>query len=138
MNPKQMSPQPASGLNLGDIYYIVFRRKWLILSASLLGFIAAGVVHALWPIKYVSVAELYIGYIIDAATPDSPGSAAQPTAWNQGATILNSELRIVQSRDLAWAVAESIRPGGHPEEGRCNQFGQCGCRGGHHSGWFEG
>ena len=57
MNPKQMSPPPVAGLNLGDVYYIVFRRKWLILGFSLLGFVAAAVIHARWPVKYVSVAE---------------------------------------------------------------------------------
>ncbi len=110
MNPKQMSPPPASGPNLGDIYYILFRRKWLILGFSLLGFVAAGLVLARWPVKYVSVAELYIGYVIDAQAPDSPGSEARPMMGDQRATILNSELTIVQSFDLAKAVAESIGP----------------------------
>ncbi len=34
-------------MSLGDIYYILFRRKWVILGVSLLGFIAAGVAFCL-------------------------------------------------------------------------------------------
>ncbi len=105
-----MPQQPASGLNLGDIYYILFRRKWLILGFSLLGFVAAGVVHSLWKPKYTSVAEIYIGYILqDASVPSATGAEVRPMA-DQGAAILGTELKIVQSLDLAKEVAKTIGP----------------------------
>jgi len=98
-------------MGLGDIYYILFRRKWVILSVSLLGFIAAGVTYAVWRPKYQSVAELYIGYVADAPTPDmTTGPDIRPVAIDRGATILNTELQIVQSLDLARQVAETIGP----------------------------
>jgi Mrp family chromosome partitioning ATPase/uncharacterized protein involved in exopolysaccharide biosynthesis len=110
MNPKQTSPPPVSGLSLGDIYYILFRRKWVILSVSLLGFIAAGVTYVEWRPNYQSVAQLYIGYDPDAQIPDTASPDLHPMIADRGATILGSELVIVQSFDLARSVAESIGP----------------------------
>jgi len=97
-------------MSLGDIYYILFRRKWLILGASLLGFIAAGVVYALLPVKYQSVAELYIGYVVNVKPLDATGPDSSPLVRDPGAMILNSELQILKSLDLAKAVAETEGP----------------------------
>ena len=54
MNPKQTSPPPPAGISLDEIYYILFRRKWVILGFSLLGFIAAGLGVALVPLMALS------------------------------------------------------------------------------------
>ena len=58
MNQKQSAAPPPPLLGLENIYLSLFRRKWVILSLSLLGFIAAGVVYALWPVTYQSIAEI--------------------------------------------------------------------------------
>jgi len=94
---------------LGDIYYLLFRRKWVILSVSLLGFIAAGVIFVVWHPMYKSVAEVYIGYDPDAPTPDMAGAEVRP-AIDAGSTILATELKIVRSFDLAKEVAEAVGP----------------------------
>jgi uncharacterized protein involved in exopolysaccharide biosynthesis/Mrp family chromosome partitioning ATPase len=124
MNPKQMPPQPAPGLNLGDIYYILFRRKWLILGCALLGFVAAGVAYARFPLKYVSVAELYIGYVTEMQTPYATGRDANSMIPRSSeASILNTELEIVQSFDVLEAVAETLGPGAILGEGAATNAG---------------
>ena len=96
-------------MSLEDIYYILFRRKWVILGVSLLGFIAAAAAYAARKPMYKSVAEIYIGYVADAPIPDTAGGPARP-AMDPGATILGTELKIVQSFDVAKQVAEAIGP----------------------------
>jgi uncharacterized protein involved in exopolysaccharide biosynthesis len=96
-------------MSSGDHRSVLLRRKWVILGVSLLGFIAAGVTYAVWPVPYVSVAEMYIGGVTDAPTPDTAVRETPPLN-DQGEAVLNSELRIVRSFDLARQVAEVIGP----------------------------
>ena len=97
-------------MSLGDIYYILFRRKWVILVFSLLGFIAAGAFYFLFPPSYQSFAAVWIGYEVDSPPPDMAGLDARPVMQDRGATILNSEIQLLQSFDLAKKVAETIGP----------------------------
>jgi len=97
-------------MSLGDIYYILFRRKWVILGFTLLGLIAAGVTYVVWNPGYQSVAELYIGYVADAQAPDITGSEIHNQPIDRGALILNSEIKILLSFDVAKQVADTIGP----------------------------
>ena len=81
-------------LSLEDIYYIIFRRKWVIVGMALLGFIAAGVAYYQLPTKYRSYAEVYIPYITQAQPVDAGGSELHPVR-DPGAAILNSELHFI-------------------------------------------
>jgi len=109
MNPKQTSPPPPAGISLDEIYYILFRRKWVILGFSLLGFIAAGVALAVKHPNYRSVAELYIRYVAETR-PSETGIETHAVQPDSGALILNSEISILKSFDLAKQVAETIGP----------------------------
>jgi len=61
---KERDPQP-SGMNVGDIYYVLFRHKWKILLCSAAGVLASGFLLLLKPPGYKSEAKLLIRYVLD-------------------------------------------------------------------------
>jgi Mrp family chromosome partitioning ATPase/uncharacterized protein involved in exopolysaccharide biosynthesis len=110
MNPKQTPPHPASGLNSADVLYILFRRKWVILGFSLLGFAGAGLAFKLMPLKYQSAAELLITYVPAPTIYGPTGVETQIKTETTGPTILNSEISIIKSYDVARSVTDTIGP----------------------------
>ena len=110
MNPKQ-APPPAPGMNLGDIYYILFRHKWLIGILSLVAVAAAILVYLLLPMPYRSEAKLLIKYVKESRPPEQTSPDSQVTSPDsRGANIINSEIEILTSFDLAEQVADAIGP----------------------------
>ncbi|HET7625802.1 MAG TPA: Wzz/FepE/Etk N-terminal domain-containing protein [Verrucomicrobiae bacterium] len=110
MNEKpHQSPSP--GLNLGDIYHTLFRHKWKILIIWAIGITAAVAMWELWPAKYQSEAKLFVRYVEDNTSPDPTGaqSSVQKTG-QRGADIIDSEIQILTSYDLALQVADAVGP----------------------------
>src|SRR5579872_1852736 len=100
MNPKDTSPPP--GLPLADIYYVVFRHKWLIGAAFVVGLLAAAITYLTWPKVYESRAKLYVQYVLDEKAPNPLSRDA--TVRDLGAdasAVINNELAILGSYDLA-------------------------------------
>ena len=65
----------------------------------------------LWPFPYSSEARLFIRYVSDTRTPsDIAGQANVKLPDSRGANIVNSELEILSSRDLALQVASNLGP----------------------------
>jgi len=100
----------ALGISLGDVYFVLFRRKWLILACTLLGFLAAA---ALWkqPLLYQSQAKLLVRYVLETRSPSALGTDPQvrsPDASGDG--VINSEVEILTSTDIAREVAQLIGP----------------------------
>jgi Mrp family chromosome partitioning ATPase/uncharacterized protein involved in exopolysaccharide biosynthesis len=96
---------------LRDVYYILFRHKWMIAILCLLGIASSTGVFTLWPFPYTSEARLFIRYVSDARTPsDIAGPANVKLPDTRGASIVNSELEILSSRDLAVQVASNLGP----------------------------
>ena len=112
MTNRQPTPtEPSLGLSVGDIYYILFRHKWKILLLSLAGFVAAGVFYYLNPPPYRSEAELWVKYVQQPGTLTVAGSDQKvivPDA--RGGDIINTEIRIMTSMDLAEQVATNLGP----------------------------
>jgi polysaccharide biosynthesis transport protein len=99
----------ATGLSLADIYYTLFRHKWKIIGLSAAGFLAAGLVYLLQPPVYMSEAKLFIRYVLEARLPSGIGGDPQiKTLDSGGANIINSEIEIMKSLDLADQVVEAI------------------------------
>jgi uncharacterized protein involved in exopolysaccharide biosynthesis/Mrp family chromosome partitioning ATPase len=109
--PIPLNGQPAaSALSLDDIYFTLFRHKWLILAFVCLGFLGVGAVRLLRPPPYVSKAKLMVLYVNDI----KPGN----TASNQdeqfmpidpgGEAVLNSEIEIIKSIDVAERVVDQV------------------------------
>jgi Mrp family chromosome partitioning ATPase len=125
MNTRQQgSPQPppaSAPIKLHDIYYTLFRHKWMIAILVALGVGSALAIHWLWPFPYISQAELFIRYIQDISDPTSmDGTATRlKSPDDRGANILNTELKVLTSADIYEQVATNIGPGkimAKPEE----------------------
>lgn len=103
------SKSPSMGL--GDIYFVLFRHKWLVLSSLGAGLLAAVVLFFLDSPKYRSDARLLIRYVRDTKTENPMGNDSQvKSPDSRGENILNSEIEILTSRDLAEKVASLVGP----------------------------
>jgi uncharacterized protein involved in exopolysaccharide biosynthesis/Mrp family chromosome partitioning ATPase len=101
------------GLKLGDIYYVLFRHKWKILLSALLGIGGAAWFFFVEDPLYISEAKLLVRYVRDLRTIDSVPGAGQGQLRSPdrgGDSIINSELEILTSRDLAEEVAGVVGP----------------------------
>lgn len=97
-------------MELGDIYFTLFRHKWRILLCSLAGFVAAAAVYKLRPPPYQSEAKLFIRYVITEGKPLTPGrdEAITKSPDQRGETIISSETEILTSLDLAETVVKNV------------------------------
>jgi polysaccharide biosynthesis transport protein len=101
---------PSAGLNLNDIYFILFRRKWIIILFGLLGIAAAAGVFVVQKPTYRSDSKLLVRYVVEDKSL-MPGDTSQVRSPDsQGTTIINSEIQILTSLDLLAQVAESVGP----------------------------
>lgn len=112
MNNKNVGA-PASGLDLREILYIVFRHKWMIGLVSLAAIAAAASLPFVHPMPFQSEAKLYIKYVLerDRSETQLGGTDTQVKSPDErGENILNSELEILTSFDLAQQVVGVIGP----------------------------
>ncbi|HEY3913012.1 MAG TPA: Wzz/FepE/Etk N-terminal domain-containing protein [Verrucomicrobiae bacterium] len=108
--PALPPPPPIAMISARDIYYIFFRHKWLIGIIALVGIVTSIVVRQMTPIYYSSQAKLMVKYIIDTQPLTSTGADAQVSSLNSGDAILNAELDMLKSHDVAEHVAQAIGP----------------------------
>lgn len=103
-----IQPEPDAGMHLNDILFILFRHKRLIFLSSLAGIVAAVLFYTHCPI-YESQAKLMVRYVLERSAVDKvdsgPTSAIMGTV---GDSIINSEVEILTSADLAEQVAETV------------------------------
>jgi succinoglycan biosynthesis transport protein ExoP len=106
-----LAPQ-SPGMQVGDIYYILFRHKWTILVCSLVGFSLAAAFYKLNPPPYESRAKLFVRYVVAENKPlDPTGEVANMKSPDmRGETIMSAEREILTSFDVAKQVAEAIGP----------------------------
>ncbi|HTV40894.1 MAG TPA: Wzz/FepE/Etk N-terminal domain-containing protein [Candidatus Sulfotelmatobacter sp.] len=101
---------PAAGISLGDIYYTIFRHKWKIVAMSLMGFVAAAAIYHVKAPLYQSQAELLIKYVPES-TEGLVGDDQHVIVPNSdGGEVINSEIRILTSLDVAEDAASNIGP----------------------------
>ena len=97
-------------MSLNDIYFILFRRKWVIILFGLLGIGAAGFLYTKYKPVYRSDAKLLVRYVVEDK-PIMPGENSQVRQPDSGgAGIINSEIQILTSLDLLAEVAEAVGP----------------------------
>jgi len=100
----------APSMTLGDVYYTLFRHKWKIILCSAIGLAAALALYRFQPPPYQSEAKLFIRYVTEGKALSAPGDDAKTISPQRGDTIINSELQILTSLDLAKQVATAIGP----------------------------
>jgi uncharacterized protein involved in exopolysaccharide biosynthesis/Mrp family chromosome partitioning ATPase len=98
-------------MTVGDIYYVVFRHKWKIILLSLAGVLAAAAFYFRNPPPYQSQAELLIQYVPQAGNLPLMGSDLKVIVPDsRGEDIINSEIQILTSLDVAEEAATNIGP----------------------------
>ena len=108
-NRPPTQPEPPAGLNVGDIYYVVFRHKWKILILSLMGILAAIAYYFAQTPPYQSQAELWIQYVQQPGNLSAPGNDKNVIlADARGLDVINTEIRIMTSLDLAQEAATNL------------------------------
>ncbi len=105
------NPTPPPGLTLRDVWFVLFRHKWKILLISSLGVIAAAGVFLFTPPIFESDAKLFIKYVQELKTPTQTANDTRIKSPDlRGENVINTELDILTSLDLAQTVADSIGP----------------------------
>ncbi len=98
----------SPGMSLSDIYYVLFRHKWKILCFSAAGLVAAAGIYSFKPPLYTSAAKLYVRYVEDARLPNGTGNSQIKLPDARGENIINSEVEILTSLDIAREVVDAI------------------------------
>lgn len=101
----------ADGFGVDDVFYTLFRHKWLVLSFVCLGLVAALVLRLVKPPLYQSDAVLSVPYVVDTKPVNTanPDTQITPTSYG-GLAVIQSEIEILNSFDVCILVAERIGP----------------------------
>ena len=107
---ENLSTSTASSLQLGDIYYVIFRHKWKIVLCTIAGIAAAFAFYQENPPPYSSTAELFIRYVTESRgiRPTGEEELERKTPGQRGDTTLASEQAILTSLNVAKQVAQTI------------------------------
>ncbi|MEI8037521.1 MAG: Wzz/FepE/Etk N-terminal domain-containing protein [Verrucomicrobiota bacterium] len=90
-----------------DVLFVLCKHKWKILFLSALGCGAAAAVFFKQIPMYQSQAKLLVRYVLERGSVD-PYEAQTSPGGRPGNDIINTEIEILTSMDLALAVAEKI------------------------------
>jgi polysaccharide biosynthesis transport protein len=101
---------PPPGLKLADIYYVLFRKKWLMAAFLAASMIAGVIAYFVQRPTYFSEAKLLVRYVVDTKSVATGAGAQMRSPDNGGESIINSELEILNSMDLCKEVAELVGP----------------------------
>jgi uncharacterized protein involved in exopolysaccharide biosynthesis len=100
--------QQPSGMNLNDVIFIMIRHKWKIVLFALAGLASAAAIYFFLPSKYESQAKLLVRYVVERSAVDGVGNKDGEQGGAPSENVLNSELEILKSSDLALQVAQTI------------------------------
>src|SRR5205807_5652973 len=111
MAETRREPQHHSGMHLSDILFALFKRKWTVILFALLGIIAAAAFYFLYPPVYESQAKLLVRYVLERSAIDPiEAEKAAATSSNYTDRVIDAEIEILTSWDLAVQVAQAIGP----------------------------
>src|SRR5882757_5284672 len=103
--------QHHSGIHLSDILFALFKRKRTIILCAVVGIIAAAAFYLFYPPVYESQAKMLVRYVLERSAVD-PIEAEKAAAASSNYTdrVIDAEIEILTSWDLAVQVAETIGP----------------------------
>src|SRR5436309_6455077 len=104
-------PQHHSGIHQSDILFALFKRKRIIILCAAVGIIAAAAFYFLYPPVYESNARLLVRYVLERRAVDPIDNTNPPNATGKTTdSIIDAEVQILTSWDLAIQVADAIGP----------------------------
>jgi uncharacterized protein involved in exopolysaccharide biosynthesis len=98
---------PPSGMNVGDVFFMLLRHKWKIILFGLAGFGIAARIYFTAPPLYESQGKLLVRYVVDRSAVDGLDSGIR-TPTPEDHALINSEVEILTSLDLIRQVVEAI------------------------------
>jgi len=105
------SSEARPGLQISDVYYVLFRHKRKIAAIAALALaVAAAMVKFMAP-PYQSEAKLLIHYVMETKSPTVRGNGTESQIMSsdpRGESIINTEMEILRSFDLARQVATNV------------------------------
>lgn len=104
---KSQKQAPVEAFGVHDVLYILFKHKWKIILLSLMGFGAAAFVYTNRVPLFQSQAKLLVRYVLNRNSVDEAQSQVNQ-AGGLGNQVINTEIEILTSEDLALAVAEAV------------------------------
>src|SRR5947208_1233336 len=109
---REMHQHPQhSGINLNDIFFALFKRKWTILLCAAVGMLVAAAFYFLYPPVYESQAKLLVRYVLERSGVDPiEAEKAGAAAGTEADRVIGAEIEILTSWDLAVQVAHAIGP----------------------------
>jgi len=116
MNNIRQNEEPAAGVSLDDVSFIVFRlisrHKWKIILLTLIGLAAAAAYSHYKKSPYESGAKLMVRYVSDSRSmnPVDNNSSMMVGLNELGSFVMAGEQEILNSFDLAKQVAVNIGP----------------------------
>ena len=103
--------QQHSGIHLSDILFALFKRKRTIILCAVVGIIAAAAFYFFYPPVYESQAKLLVRYVLERSAVDPiEAEKAAAASSNYADRVIDAEIEILTSWDLAVQVAEAIGP----------------------------
>jgi uncharacterized protein involved in exopolysaccharide biosynthesis/Mrp family chromosome partitioning ATPase len=96
-----------SAFTFDDACFVVTKHRWLIVGVTAIGLAAAVTTYFRREAFYQSEAKLLIRYVLERGTIDPYQSQSDPDA-NPGGGVINTEIEIIRSADLASDVAERL------------------------------
>ena len=121
-------------LNLDEILFILFRHKWKILLCAAIGVALAANTYLHYQPSYESEAKLMLRYVVDRSAVDSIDSQPKTPGVSSGDSLINAEIEILTSWDLAEQVAGAIGIDRFPgPNGEVKQSHRCS----EHSPWLN-
>lgn len=102
----------GAGITPADVYFILFRQKWVILIFSLLGILGACLLlFVVKPPQYQSQALISIRYVVEGKSLNPPGDQSNTRPLDErSSSIINTEIAVLHSWDLAKQVAQAMTP----------------------------
>jgi len=112
MNPDQTEfsdeERTARGFSLDDMFFTLFRHKWLILFFTCMGIGGAVAVYFVRPPRYESTAKLKVRYVLENRGVSPPGQEAVVKMSEPIGNVIDSEAQILRSLNVAEQVVDLI------------------------------
>lgn len=105
---QKTAPTPSKGgLGLQDILFVLFKHKWKILGIGVLGIGAAATVYVTQKPLFESHSRILVKHVIQRGGADGVDSQVE-AGGRSGEQVINTEMVILRSGDLAADVAQSV------------------------------
>lgn len=111
MSPSENASEevaPSGGLAFGDILFILFRHKYLILGSLLLGLFAAMAARFWKPPIFESTAQIYLPFVMEIPTVNPNDPETGITRIGNPQMQMLTEVNLLQTFDTAQMVVDAI------------------------------